>query len=99
SDSTEDVFAFGAIVYELLTGIPPTIDHAQIPTITEVRNSRGVVRSIPPHWNEVIDSCLAKNPKNRPGSIRVAAERLGLDLQSVTWRDPSRSAELMPKRR
>src|ERR1700736_3032991 len=82
----DDVYSFGATVYELLTSKPPFYSggvdkqiHEKTPaSMSERRKELGIVSSkiIPAHWEQTIAACLAKNPADRPQTTRAIAERL-----------------------
>ena len=86
---TDDVYAFGATVYDLLSGKPPfyqgdvrrQIENTAPPSMAQRRLELGLGGDpIPAEWEAVIAACLAKRPEDRPKSVREAAERLGLLL-------------------
>jgi len=63
-----DIYAFGVIAYQLLTGIKPFLD-----CIGCIRNQILNYNPIPinsenPKIDEIIMSCLSKNPEDRPKS-------------------------------
>jgi len=77
----DDVFGFGASVFDLITSKPP---FAQGSTGTEVPPSMAERRAalgiggelIPTEWEEVIAACLAPVAADRPRSLREVGERL-----------------------
>lgn len=78
---TDDVYALGATIYELLTSRPPfytgNVEH-QVLNVTPAPPSQrlsefGFTGEIPPYVQELVMACLAKEPEGRPqtmGAIR-----------------------------
>jgi eukaryotic-like serine/threonine-protein kinase len=91
TDARTDIFAFGAVFYEMVTGrrafqgkTQPSL-MSSILTVNPPLPSQ-VLSSVPPGFDHVIERCLAKDPDDRWQSARD----LWLELKSA--RDPSRAA-------
>ncbi len=95
--ASDDIYAFGATLYELLAGKPPfhTGDVAWQIREAEPKpvNSRLATLGrdpVPAEWEETIQACLAKNPEDRPQSAAEVARRLDLTTDSAPVRaEPS----------
>jgi serine/threonine protein kinase len=87
SSSSDDIYALGATIYDLLTGKPPfysgNIQH-QLESITPPRMSERRLElerqgtPIPEFWEKAVAACLEKQPSKRPASVQELAHRLNL---------------------
>lgn len=105
----DDVYAVGAIIYELLTSKPPffrgdmglILHQAATETPTSMRERRAELGisgmgEIPVAWEETVAACLAKEPERRPGSAAEIARRLGLGSTVIEETAPTR---VLPRKR
>ncbi len=83
---TDDIYAVGAALYELLTGQPPfregdiaeQILHDAPEPLSQRLLALGIDNDIPADVAAMVMSCLAKNPEQRPQSALALAEWLRL---------------------
>jgi len=87
-DHRSDVFSFGAILYEMLTGRRAFVAETQVDTITAILKEDPAEMSlqgqdIPVAFDHVVRHCLEKEPENRFQSARDLAFALGT-LSDIT---------------
>jgi serine/threonine protein kinase len=90
-DKRSDVWAFGAVIYEMLTGAKAFDGEDVIGVIAAVLkyppNWSALPADVPPHIVTLIDRCLEKNRNSRIGDIAVVrfllAESAALTRESI----------------
>jgi hypothetical protein len=91
--SLDDIYSFGATLFELLTSKPPFFSGAietqirekPVPSVTTRRHELNIANEdlVPAEWEKTIAQCLAKDPAQRPQSARELAIGLGLAPQPI----------------
>jgi serine/threonine-protein kinase len=104
-DARSDIFALGAVLYEMLTGVPPFGGGELDEILFQVINDKPEPPSarnpaIPAAFDAIVDRALAKSPGDRYASASgMAADlrRLAPDMPSPSLPVPSEAAR--PRRR
>jgi hypothetical protein len=89
--TTDDIYALGATLYELLTSQPPfhtgdvreQISHQAPEPLRQRLSALGIENEIPHELAAMVMSCLAKDPAQRPQSARSIVEWLGLSNEGA----------------
>jgi|APMI01.1.fsa_nt_gi serine/threonine-protein kinase len=87
-DHTADIYAFGCVAYELLTGQPPLVrDSLRATLAAQVSDAPTPIRQLRPDLSpalaDIIMRCLEKDPPRRPASATMIVRVLDELSQSV----------------
>jgi len=93
-DHRSDIFSFGAILYEMLTGKRAFAGDTQVDAMTAILREEpaeiiGEGRDIPRAFEQVVRHCLEKEPENRFQSARDLAFALSTLSNSTTSKQVS----------
>lgn len=75
-DYRSDIFSFGTVLYELLTGNHPFAAESQAGTIHNIAHGEPTLEAIPRRWRRIVARCLAKEPGERYQSMKDVAHDL-----------------------
>ncbi|HXE76200.1 MAG TPA: protein kinase [Candidatus Xenobia bacterium] len=80
-DTRTDIFAFGVLLYECLSGRLPFRGDTAIDTLHAILHEtpatlRRIAPSVPPAWEQLTDRCLAKAPSQRVQSMSEVLQLL-----------------------
>ena len=98
-DHRSDIFSFGAILYEMLTGSRAFRGETEVDTMTAVLREEPAIANleegaIPPGYQDIVKHCLEKDPENRFQS----AKDLAFALQTLSGSSPVRIASSSQKK-
>ncbi len=72
--ASDDVYGFGALLYELLSGYPPF--HPDV-TPDRIRTERpATLGSMPPRVQRLVEQCLSKSPQDRPADMQAVVDEM-----------------------
>jgi TolB-like protein/tetratricopeptide (TPR) repeat protein len=101
-DQRTDIFSFGCVLYEMLSGQSPFRRHTVADTASAILHEdpaplSATVRHIPPTIEGIVTRCLEKSPEDRFQSARDLAHDLGMVLPD---KGPAKPATIaVPKRK
>src|SRR5229473_877927 len=81
TDARSDIFSFGVLLYECLTGRLPFRGETSIDVLHAILRQphtplRTLVPDISPEWEQLVERCLAKAPAQRYASLQEVLEAL-----------------------
>ena len=96
ADSRSDIFSFGAILYEMLSGRRAFKGDSAIETMNailtrDLPEPSGATETLPPLLDRIVRHCLEKNPEERFQSIRDVA----FDLETASTATSSSTRALL----
>jgi len=97
ADARSDIFAFGAVLYEMATGKRPFTGKSQLSLASSILETdpapiRALKPQIPPAFEHVVSICLQKNPEER----YQTAHDVKLQLQWIASSQSSSAAGAFP---
>ena len=103
-DHRTDIFSFGSVLYEMLTGTPAFDCFSAIETMHAVLNVEpppmaNAVPNIPSALETIVRHCLEKDPRERFQSARDLAFQLRMLPDQQTATDVRHPSQAMPGRR
>ncbi len=89
-DARSDIFSFGAVLYEMLTGQKPFLRDSRVATLAAVlredpKPASQISEALPPEMEQVLTRCLRKDPQRRwqtMSDLKVALQDLKEDSDS-----------------
>lgn len=81
---SDDIYAFGAMLYELLSGYPPFYPDISVSRVhTEPPQPLPAALSVPASVAQLVDRCLAKSPEQRPSDMQSVERELTAALAQL----------------
>jgi len=76
-DARSDIFAFGSVLYEMMTGQPPFKRSSRAATLAAILHEQpSPIAGVPPDLEELLTGCLQRDPRQRWSSMKDVKSRL-----------------------
>ncbi|MGZ5477020.1 MAG: protein kinase domain-containing protein, partial [Thermoanaerobaculia bacterium] len=89
-DARSDIFSFGTILYELLTGNHPFAGTSRVDTMHTIVNRELPADAVPAAFRRIVRRCLAKDPDERYQSMKDVAHDLRDATREIAPAPPAR---------
>ncbi|MFJ8437269.1 protein kinase [Kitasatospora sp. NPDC094019] len=90
-----DVFSLGAVLAHAATGRPPFGEGPTEAVVYHVVHEEPDLAGLPPVLAPLVRSCLAKDPRQRPGVAEVLARCAGQAAPAAVWLPPDVTAMIV----
>ncbi|HJZ98041.1 MAG TPA: protein kinase, partial [Candidatus Solibacter sp.] len=95
-DHRVDIWAFGVVLYEMLTGRRPFVAETITDVLASVVRDEPDLSALPPEMTAVVARCLSKEPRNRWGSIGDVRWALDFSAAGPNPRAPAGRIRYLP---
>jgi len=95
-DARSDVFSFGAVLYELLSGQRAFSGENSISTMAAILHKEPKPLDAPPALQQIVKKCLAKQPANRFQTVAELKTALEIARVSAPGAEESPSIAVLP---
>jgi serine/threonine-protein kinase len=99
TDARSDIFSFGAVLHEVLSGRRAFGGKTTMQVLTAVMHEEPPLVAAPPAVREIVRRCLEKRPENRfqtAAELKVALERAAQSLGQRDVTEPTPSIAVLP---